>query len=329
MIRTLCWDSNGTLQPDFDVSTQQGLLRNTRGLIWVDIYETNHEESIKILSDLFEFHPLAIDDALVETHVPKIDNWGDYLSLVIQTVQEEDHASNKIATQEIDLFVGKNFVVSFHLSASQTIEEVWQHLQNFQGRFEQGPAQILYLILDETASDFISKIDSVDIQLNDLEDQLFNHPNPELLEVIFSLKHDILDLRQSIGAQREVLNKLARGDYPLLGKDSMMYFHDVYDHFLRLYDIIENLRDLTSNSLEIFLSLVNNRMNGIMKTLTIITTLFMPISFLAGFFGMNFFKPVGDFNQWTSQPAFYIILIASLLFPLGMLYYFYRKGWMR
>jgi magnesium transporter len=323
------WDSNGTLETEFDISSHQGNLRNTRGLIWVDISETNHEESVKILSDLFEFHPLAIDDALVETHVPKIDNWGDYLSLVIQTVQEEDHPSNEITTQEIDLFVCKNFVVSYHLSPSQTIEDVWQHLKNFQGHFEQGAAQILYLILDETASDFIKKTDALDIQLNDLEDQLFNHPNPALLEVIFSLKRGILDLRQSIGPQREVLNKLARGDYPLLGKDSMMYFHDVYDHFLRLYDITENLRDLTSNSLEIFLSVVNNRMNGIMKTLTVITTLFMPISFLAGFFGMNFFKPVVDFNQWTSQPVFYIVLIASILFPLGMLYYFYRKGWMR
>ena len=108
-----------------------------------------------------------------------------------------------------------------------------------------------------------------------------------------------------------------------------MYFRDVYDHFFRLYDIAENLQDLTNNTLEIFLSTVNNRMNSIMKTLTIITTLFMPISFLAGFFGMNFFAPVETYSNWTSTPVLIVVVAASILFPLIMLLYFLKKGWMK
>ena len=195
--------------------------------------------------------------------------------------------------------------------------------------FERGPAFILYLLLDEAANDYIKCTDKLDLQLNSLEDALFDNPDPSLLETIFSLKRDILHIRQGVGPQREVLNKLARGDYQILGRESVMYFHDVYDHFLRLYDLIENLRDLTGNTLEIFLSVVNNRMNGIMKTLTIITTLFMPISFLAGFFGMNFFAPPESFQVWTSSPVFYAVLGASILFPVAMLIYFYRQGWMK
>ncbi|MFN2304152.1 MAG: CorA family divalent cation transporter, partial [Anaerolineales bacterium] len=129
--------------------------------------------------------------------------------------------------------------------------------------------------------------------------------------------------------QREVLDKLARGEYQVLGKVANIYFHDVYDHYVRLYEIIENLRDLTNSTLEIFLSVVNNRMNGIMKTLTVITTLFMPISFLAGFFGMNFFKPVLDLGHWTSTPVFPIVLGAMIIFPFTMLFYMLKKGWMK
>jgi magnesium transporter len=182
--------------------------------------------------------------------------------------------------------------------------------------------------LDETASDYIIKTDQIALVINEIEDQLFDNPDSSLLAQIFTLKRSILNLRQSINPQREVLNKLARGDYPILGGYSSMYFRDVYDHFFRLFDIAENLQDLTSNTLEIFLSTINNRMNGIMKTLTIITTLFMPISFLAGFFGMNFFAPDKNFTWWTSTPVLVFVIAASVLFPLSMLMYFYKKGWM-
>ncbi len=329
MIRTMSWEPGGTLQTGFDVSECRKKIKRPREVLWVDIHDAEYEESAAVLRDVFAFHPLAIDDALVETHVPKIDDWDDYLYLVIQTIQPDDRPEDGIDTQEVDLFVGKNFIVSYHLTQSHTIDSVWERARKNPRYFQEGAAHILYQLLDETASDFIRSTDNLDIRLNELEDQLFDNPDPDLLEVIFSLKRGILNLRQSIGPQREVLNKLARGDYPLLGKGSILYFRDVYDHFLRLFDIIENLRDLTSNTLEIFLSVVNNRMNGIMKTLTVITTLFMPISFLAGFFGMNFFKPEFSLSAWTSQPTFYIVLIATILFPIGLLFYFFRKGWMR
>ena len=135
-------------------------------------------------------------------------------------------------------------------------------------------------------------------------------------------------LRRIIAPQREVLNKMARGGYATIPPEQSIFFRDVYDHLVRLYDIIDSLRDLVSGALDSYLSVVSNRMNEVMKTLTVITTLFMPISFLAGFFGMNFFQPTYPFPAWTSSPAFIIALILMAFTPVGMLLWMRRRAWM-
>ena len=329
MIRISNWNPTGQIFTNLSLQECQDKLRSSRELIWVDIFDERYDQSFTILKDIFKLHPLAIEDALEETHVPKIDDWGDYLTLVMRVIQLPVPHDGQSITQEVDVFIGRNFILTYHPRESVTIDRIWQRSLKDSRYTTRGAAFLLYLLLDEAADDYIDYADQLDLQINALEDRLFDNPDPSLLEEIFSLKRKILHLLQNIGPQREVLNKLARGDSSLIGRESNMYFRDVYDHFIRLYELVENLRDLTGNTLEIFLSLVNNRMNGIMKTLTIITTLFMPISFVAGFFGMNFFAPPGSFAVWTTSPIFYVVLAACILFPLGMLWYFYKQGWMR
>jgi magnesium transporter len=329
MIRNILWTQEGSIQENLPLEKIKALLSSPGHLIWVDIFDAEYEDSLTVLKDIFNFHPLAIDDALEETHIPKIDDWEDYLVLVFQAIDlKKQQKIPELLTQEVDLFLGKNFILTYRDAQNETIDRVWDRSIKNDRLIGRGPAHLLYLLLDETASDYIIKTDQIALVINEIEDQLFDHPDSSLLAQIFTLKRSILNLRQSINPQREVLNKLARGDYPILGGYSSMYFRDVYDHFFRLFDIAENLQDLTSNTLEIFLSTINNRMNGIMKTLTIITTLFMPISFLAGFFGMNFFAPDKNFTWWTSTPVLVFVIAASVLFPLSMLMYFYKKGWM-
>lgn len=329
MIRNILWTQEGSIQENLPLEKIKALLSSPGHLVWVDIFDAEYEDSLTVLKDIFNFHPLAIDDALEETHIPKIDDWEDYLVLVFQAIDfKKQQKIPELLTQEVDLFLGKNFILTYRDAQNETIDRVWDRSIKNDRLIGRGPAHLLYLLLDETASDYIIKTDQIALVINDIEDQLFDHPDSSLLAQIFTLKRSILNLRQSINPQREVLNKLARGDYPILGGYSSMYFRDVYDHFFRLFDIAENLQDLTSNTLEIFLSTINNRMNGIMKTLTIITTLFMPISFLAGFFGMNFFAPDKNFTWWTSTPVLVFVIAASVLFPLSMLMYFYKKGWM-
>jgi magnesium transporter len=186
----------------------------------------------------------------------------------------------------------------------------------------------LYRLIDEIASDYIIVADEIDERIDKIEDQLFENPEPYLVEHIFALKRDLLFLRRMIAPQREMVNKLARGDYAVIAVDAKVYFRDVYDHFVRLYDIIESLRDLVTGALETYLSMVNNRMNEIMKTLTIITTLFMPISFLASFFGMNFFQPVVPMNAWTGWPMFIVLNLVMILLPIGMYLWIRQRMWM-
>jgi magnesium transporter len=134
-------------------------------------------------------------------------------------------------------------------------------------------------------------------------------------------------MRRIISPQREVLNKLARDDYRMIDPRDRIFFRDIYDHLVRLHDLNESMRDLVGGALDMYLSVINNRMNEVMKTLTVITTLFMPISFVAGFFGMNFFEPVADMTRWTDQPAFIVMLLITILLPVSIYMWLRRRRW--
>ena len=220
--------------------------------------------------------------------------------------------------------MGQNYFVTYHIAPIPALDRVWKKAFT-----KSGTAYLFYQLVDEIANDYISLTDQIDDAINDIEDQLFTNAESDLLENIFSLKRDLLHLRRIIAPQRDLIGHLSRVDYKLINTDFQIYFRDVYDHFLRLYDIIENLRDLVGSALEIYLSVVNNRMNNVMKTLTIITTLFMPITFLTGFFGMNFFHPVEKLDLWTGLPMFGILVLATVAFPISMFLWIRKRGWMQ
>jgi magnesium transporter len=171
-------------------------------------------------------------------------------------------------------------------------------------------------------------VEKIDDEIDVIEDQVLSKATTETLEHIFSLKRSLLSMRRVITPQREVLNKLARDDYQVIDSHDRVFFRDVYDHLVRMQDLNESMRDMLSGTLDIYLSVVNNRMNDVMKTLTVITTLFMPISFVAGFFGMNFFEPVAHLTGWTGVPVFIIMLLATLLIPGIMLTWMRRRMWL-
>ena len=171
-------------------------------------------------------------------------------------------------------------------------------------------------------------IEQVADEIDAIEDQIFDSPRQTILARAFATKRAMLHMRRCLSPQREVLNKLARDDYQVIDVKDRVYFRDVYDHMVRLHDITESLRDLLGGALDMYLSVINNRMNDIMKTLTIITTLFMPLSFIASFFGQNFFGPVAPLQRWTSMPAFIVTMTIILLTPVGMYMWMRRRGWM-
>ena len=328
MIRALFFSEDEKLRTDLEVMDIAFLLQEGTGMLWVDFQADPSEKDREILSTTFGFHPLAVDDALEEVHIPKVDDWGKYLYVVLHAVAYQDEDGPEVATRELDVFLGSNYLVTHHDDPIEAIDRIWGSVQRDPRYLRYGPDYMLYRLVDEMVASYMPVVEALDQAIDQLENQLFKSPRPEIVERIFAIKRSVLLLRRIIAPEREVLNKLARDDYLVVDSQAQVYFRDVYDHMVRLYSIAENIRDLVSDAMDTYLSIVNNRMNEVMKTLTIITTLFMPLSFVVGFFGMNFFIPTLPITRWMDRPVFILVLALIFLTPFAMYQWMRRRGWM-
>ncbi len=327
MIRSLYYVPGESIRKDIPPKEFPQLIQNQQGLLWVDFVSEPPETSLPILQD-FNFHPLAIDDALQETHVPKLDDWGDYLYIVLNYMNAEEKGDLwETDVDELDIFLGKNYIVTHHDYPISAVDETWAACDRDPRNVQEGADHLLYKIADNLVAEYMPAVEKVDSAIDQIEDQIFDRPSPRTLERLFALKRVLLAMRRILLPQREVLNKLARDDYKVIDPRDRIFFRDIYDHLVRLHDVNESLRDLVGGALDTYLSVINNRMNEVMKTLTIITTLFMPLAFVTGFFGMNFFEPPGSLNNWTSNPVFYIVLAINILLPTGMYIWMRRRTW--
>lgn len=327
MIRSLLLSPQGAISTNLPVEQFSQVLAQPDVLFWVDLSGESNGIYEPILEHVFKFHPLAIDDALDEKHIPKVDDWESYIYLVLRGVVVDPNQVLSIEIPELDIFLGRNYLVTYHKDPFPAIDTIWEDCQRDFRYINKGPTNLFYHIADEMVNQFLPAIEELDEIIDQIEDEIFENPKSDTLENIFTIKRSLLQLRRTLQPQKEVFNKLARGDFDLIADKDRVYFRDVYDHMLRLQEINENLRDLIGGALDTYLSVVNNRMNDIMKTLTIITTIFMPVSFLAGFFGMNFFQPVLQLDSWTGITTFIVILIIMILTPVGMFIWAKRRRW--
>jgi len=328
LIRSLYYLPGKPIRTDIPPSEFPRLLRDRRGLLWVDFMSEPEQIAEPILRS-FNFHPLAIDDALQETHTPKIDDWGDYIYIVLNVMNyKQEHGVFESEIDELDIFLGKNFVVTFHDQLISAVEDAWSACQRDTRHLHDGPDHLLYRIADSLVNSYMPLVEQIDNQLDQIEDHVFERPSRATLEQIFALKRILQSMRRIILPQREVLNKLARDDYRVIDPKDRIFFRDIYDHLVRLHDINESLRDLVTGVMDTYLSVVNNRMNEVMKTLAIITTLFMPITFVTGFFGMNFFEPVANLVGWTTREVFEITVGIMLGLPIIMYLWMRRRTWL-
>lgn len=328
MIHSFYYTPGKPSRTQLELTEYPAAIQDQAGVFWVDFEDTPPDEDERIMREIFCFHPLAIDDALQESHVPKLDDWGEYLYIVLHSISFNADNGGDVDTKELDVFLGKNFIVTHHDKPIEAIQHLWGSIQRDERYLKNGADRLLYRLIDEIVASYMPVVEQIDEAVDRTEDEVFDKPTSRTLEHIFTLKRATLHLRRIIGPQREVLNKLARDDYAVIEARDRVYFRDVYDHLVRLYDITESIRDLVSGVLDSYLSAINNRMNDIMKTLTVITTLFMPLSFVVGFFGMNFFEPVAGLTHWTTRPAFWVTITALLAVPFGMFLWMRRRGWM-
>jgi magnesium transporter len=328
MIRALYYTPRSPLNIAYPLEKIEAALKNKKGLLWVDFSGEPPEACEAILHEVFGFHPLAVEDALQQTHTPKVDDWGEYIYIVLNALDYDREATrDSLHTHELDIFLGENYVVTHHDEPIPALDQVWDACQRDARHTQSGPDHLLYRIADYVVAGYMPIVTKIDDEIDDIEDQVFSKPTRDTLEQIFSLKRALLSMRRAITPQREVLNRLARDDYRVIDPHDRVFFRDVYDHLVRLQDLNESMRDLVSGALDTYLSVINNRMNDVMKTLTAVTTLFMPISFISGFFGMNFFEPTAHLVKWTGNPAFLVMLAIMILLPVSMFLWMRRRTW--
>lgn len=327
MIQALFFSPGKPIRTGISPAEFPKLLRDKRGLLWVDFAAEPPETSLPVLQ-MFDFHPLAIDDALQETHAPKIDDWGEYLYLVLNYMRLMEEAKSwDTEIDELDVFLGRNFIVTHHDNPIPPLEAVWSASQRDPRYSKDGADHLLYKIIDAVVMDYMPIIEKIDDEIDLIEDSVFDQPSSEILTRLFTLKRVLLAMRRILLPQREALNKMARDEYQVIDRKDRIFFRDIYDHLVRLHDINESLRDLVGGALDTYLSVINNRMNEVMKTLTLITTLFMPLTFVTGFFGMNFFSADPPQESWTLPAMFYVTLGLMLLTPIFMFFWMRRRTW--
>lgn len=290
--------------------------------VWVDISSPTPEEA-KILSTVFKFHELAIEDALAEIHHPKVESYGDYLYLILHGIDFRE-AEHCFKTQDVDFFVGEQFLVTIHPGHSRTLGEMRDVCARNNRALGEGPVALLHRIVDAMVDHYRPEIDKLSDRLDNLEDEVFQNANPEFAKEILDFKADVSSLRRVVLPQRDVMSRLARREFPMISEQLAYRFRDVQDHLVRLVDEAVFFQDRITGLFDAHLSLVSNRMNAVMKVLTIIATIFMPLTVLTGMWGMNVTLPHFPGGE---EVQFWWVLALIVLLGVVMLWYFRKQRW--
>ncbi len=328
MIRIL-YRRGEQLRTDFPIDKLPEVLEQHNTRIWVDICNEPPDEVAEILSGIFNIHPLAIEDTVHDANLPKIDDWGNYLYMCMQSI-EFDQALDETDVdrkEKLDIIKGKHYLITHHLTPIPAIDREWERCLKDSRSTQSGAHRIMYEIMDNMADDFMLVMEKIDDAIDDIESRIFDSPTHEVLDRIFQIKRTVLHLRRVLSPQREVLNKLARDEYKAIDPANRIYYRDVYDHLVRLYEMNESLRDLIGGVMDMYLTVSSNKTNDIMKILTVVATLFMPLTFISGFWGMNFYEPAPN-TTWCNPVVMYCTLGLMLLLPIAMLFYMRKRKWL-
>jgi magnesium transporter len=307
----------------FTVEHLPELLKDEKAVIWIDM-EQPTEADERLLLDLFDFHPLTVEDCRETRNYPKVEEFPAYLYFIVHGVRA-DTSPDHFNTIELDGFLGKNYVITYHHDTFRSINNVKKLLSTTPVACQRGPAFLLHQLLDQIVDFYSPVLDDFDERIAKLEDDIFTlaRPNKMILEEIMNLKRGVLRLRRISGRQMEVILRMSRGEFPLIPAQSLPFFRDIHDHIMRVTDLAENYRDLIGGALEAYLSVVSNNMNEIMKVLTIFSAIMLPLTFIAGVYGMNF----EHMPELGTRFGYFVVLGLMVIVAVGMLIFFWRRGW--
>ncbi len=316
------------VEEGFDRSELPGLLADESNVVWVDLKgETGQclEEAKDVLNNVFGFHPLTIEDCIEIRNQPKVEAFPKYLFLIVHGIKPGETGPTNFATKELDLFLGSNFVVSFHVERFVSIKSVKQKVRSSKFVCERGAAYLLHSILDELIDHYMPIVDDFDKAINNFEDRVFGmgRSSNVVLGEIMDLRRSVARLRRISARQLEVLYRLSHGEFPQIPSHVLPFYRDVHDHLVRITDVSESYRDLVSSLFDIHFSVIANKTNEVMKTLAVLSAIILPLSLIAGIYGMNF-EHMPEINTLY---GYFITLGAMALLTVLLLWYFWRRGW--
>jgi magnesium transporter len=311
------------VEEDFTVDDIPTLLKEEGTVFWVDI-EAPTEADDHVLLDVFRFHPLTVEDCRLNRHHPKVEEFPDYIYFIVHAVTAVE-TTDRFETVELDGYLGRNYVVSYHHEQFASIDRVRQAVRNSPVACQRGSAFMLHMIIDNIVDDYLPVMDYFDERINNLEENIFaiRRPNNEILEEILALKRSLLRVKRITSKQLEILYRMSHGQFALISGPALPFFRDIHDHLVRVSDLAESYRDLLSGCLEAYLTVVSNRLNEIMKVLTIFSAIMLPLTFIAGVYGMNF----ENMPELHSTYGYFLVLAGMFVVAVGMIYLFWRRGW--
>jgi magnesium transporter len=298
--------------------------KDTPTVTWINIYGVHEVDIIEKLGKHFDLHPLILEDIVNTEQRPKMEDFGSYIFIVLRMLSY-DEEEKEIKSEQVSLVLGSNFVISFQESAGDVFEPVRERIRKGKGRIRKMSSDYLaYALVDAIVDNYFIVLEKLGEIIEGAEEELVQRPTPETLQTIHNLKRGAISLRKSVWPLREVISNMDRVETPLIHESVKIYLRDVYDHTIQVIDTIESFRDMITGMLDIYLSSISNKMNEVMKVLTIFASIFIPLTFIAGIYGMNFaFMP-----ELTWHWGYFAILIFMALVATLLLFYFRRKRWL-
>ncbi|MBU0483199.1 MAG: magnesium/cobalt transporter CorA [Proteobacteria bacterium] len=306
------------------------MFADKKSVSWINVDGLHQVEIVEELGSCFRLHALTVEDILNTGQRAKVDVFDDYVYLVLK-MPEYDVDLNEVHLEQVSFILSENTIISFQEKKGDTFEAVRNRINNGKGKIRKlGSDYLLYSLLDSVVDNYFVLLEKIGDEIELVEEELIANPTPNTLRRIHFLKREMILLRKSVWPLREVINSLQRDDIPFIGDNITFYLKDLYDHTIQVIDTVETFRDIISGILDIYLSSISNRMNEVMKVLTIFAAIFIPLTFIAGIYGMNFNTEKSPFNMpelsWYFGYPFALFLMVSV--AGGMLYYFSKKKWL-
>lgn len=322
-IRVMDYDETHFQEKEVKAIEECFPFKDTPTVTWINIDGVHQADIIEKIGKQFDIHPLILEDIMNTEQRPKIEDFENYLFIVLKMLYT-DNKNGEIQSEQVSLVVGPNYVISFQEREGDVFDPIRDRIRTAKGRVRRmGPDYLAYALIDAIVDNYFVVLEKVGEKIEDVEEKLVTEPSPQVLKNIHGLKRKLLFLRKSVWPLREVINILERGECSLVKKATIIFLRDVYDHTIQVIETIEVYREMLSEMIDAYLSSISNKTNEIVKVLTIIATIFIPLTFIASIYGMNFtWMPE---LEWPE--GYHMVLVLMAIIGIIMIIFFRRKKW--